>query len=108
MFDTSICASIIFEPVHDQVQIASALFQYCWRKDVCSEPSAMTSIPTSINELPDEILLKISSHAGTEDLSLIIAKVCKRFNNLARDLVLWKKLSYHCDDSSDINRTAEV
>ena len=73
-----------------------------------SEPSVLVNEPRSLNDLPDEILLKILSHAKPEDLSLIIAKVCKRFNNLARDLALWKKLSYHCDNSSDINRTAEV
>jgi len=88
--------------------MASTLRLYKRGKNVFSEPSVLANEPRSLNDLPVEILLKIFSHAGTEDLSLIIAKVCKRFNNLARDLALWKKLSYHCDDSSDINRTPEV
>jgi len=41
--------------------MASALLSYWRRKDVCSEPSEMASKPTSINDLPDEILLKIAS-----------------------------------------------
>jgi hypothetical protein len=75
---------------------------------VCSEPSVMASEPTSLNVLPEEILLKILSHFGPEDLCLIIAKVCKRWNVLAKDTVLWKTLSYDCDSSSDISRIAEV
>ena len=73
-----------------------------------SQPSVMASEPRSLNDLPDEILLKILSHVGPEDLCLIIAKVCERWNILAKDVVLWKKLSYDCDHSSDISRIAEV
>jgi hypothetical protein len=58
-----------------------------------------------LNDLPDEILLKILSHFGPEDLCLIIAKVCEKWNVLAKDIILWKKL---CDYSSDISRIAEV
>jgi hypothetical protein len=68
----------------------------------------MASEPTSLYNLPDEILLKILSHFGPEDLCLIIAKVCKRWNVLANDVALWKILSYSCDNSSDISRIAEV
>ena len=68
----------------------------------------MASETVSLNDLPDEILLKILSHFGAEELSLIIAKVCKQWNILAKDKALWKKLSYHCDDSSDYSRIAEV
>jgi hypothetical protein len=68
----------------------------------------MTSEPRSLNDLPNEILLKILSHFGPEELSLKIAKVCKRLYTLAKDVVLWKTLSYHCDGSSDINRIAQV
>jgi len=62
----------------------------------------------SLNDLPQEILLKIFSHFGPEDLCLSIAKVCEKWNVLAKDTVLWKTLSYTCDRSSDINRIAEV
>jgi hypothetical protein len=68
----------------------------------------MASEPTSLNNLPDEILVKVLSHFEAEDLCLIIAKVCKRWNVLANDVVLWKRLSYSCDDSTDISRIAEV
>ena len=68
----------------------------------------MASEPTSLSDLPDEILLKILSHFGPEDLCLIIAKVCERWNALTKDAVLWKTFSYSCDDSSDMSRIAEV
>jgi len=88
--------------------MASALLS-CWRrKDVCSEPSAMSSEPTSINDLPEEILLNILSYFGPEDLCLVIAKVCERWNALAKDVVLWKALSYKCDRSSDISCIKDV
>jgi hypothetical protein len=68
----------------------------------------MANEPMSLNDLPDEILLKILSHFGPEDLCLVIAKVCEKWNSLAKDVVLWKTLSYSCDRSSDISRIAEV
>ena len=73
-----------------------------------SKPSAIASGLRSLNDLPDEILLKILSHFGPEDLCLIIAKVCERWNVLAKDVALWRTLSYNCDSSSDISRVAEV
>ena len=98
----------IFEPVYDQVQIASALLPYWRRKDICTEQSVMASEPTSINTLPDEILLKILSHFEPEDLCLNISEVCERWNALAKDMILWKALSYSCDRSSDISHIKEV
>jgi len=68
----------------------------------------MASAPMSLNDLPDEILLKILSYFGPEDLCFIIAKVCERWNILAKAKILLKTLSYSCDDSSDISRIAEV
>ena len=68
----------------------------------------MASETMSLNDLPDEVLLKILSHFGLEDLCLIIAKVCERWNILAKDVVLWRTLSYECDSSTDISRIAEV
>jgi hypothetical protein len=75
---------------------------------VCSKPSVIACQPMSLNDLPDEILLKILSHFGPEDLCLIIAKVCERWNALANDVVLWKTLCYICDSSNDISRIAQV
>jgi len=72
------------------------------------EPSVIASEQRSLNDFPDEILLKILSYFGPEELGLIIAKVCERWNALAKDMLLWKTLSYNCDRSSDISRVAEV
>jgi hypothetical protein len=88
--------------------MASVSLSYKTRKDMCSEPSVIVCEPRSLNDLPDEILLKILSHFGPEDLCFNIAKVCKLWNILAKDVVLWKALSYSCDDSSDISRIEEV
>jgi hypothetical protein len=68
----------------------------------------MASEPTSLNDLPDEILLNILSYFGPEDLCFVIARVCERWNILAKDKILWKNLSYSCDHSSDRSRIAEV
>ena len=75
---------------------------------MCSEQSVMASGATSINDLPDEILIKIYSHFGLEDLCLIIAKVCEKWKDLAKDMIMWKKLSYSCDRSTDINHIKKV
>ena len=75
---------------------------------MCSESSVMASEPMLLNDLPEEILLKILSYFGSEDVCFIIAKVCKRWNILAKNVILWKKLSYECDSSTDISRIAEV
>ena len=75
---------------------------------MCSESSVMASEPMSLNDLPEEILLNILSHFGLEDLCLIIAKVCERWNILAKDIIRRKKLSYECDSSTDKSRIAQV
>ena len=75
---------------------------------MCSEISAMACIPTSINDLKDDTLLEILSYFGLEDLCLIIAKVCERWKFLAKNVILWKKLSYGCDLSSDISDIEKV
>jgi len=72
------------------------------------EPSAMASESTSITDLPNEILLDILSYFGPEDLCLIITEECKKWNFLAKDMKLWKALSYCCDHSSDISCIKEV
>jgi hypothetical protein len=68
----------------------------------------MASEPTSLNNLPDEILLKILSYIGPEDLCLNVTKVCEKLNVLAKDTILRKTLSYCCDRSSNISHIAEV
>jgi hypothetical protein len=68
----------------------------------------MASKMTSLNDLPEEILLHIFSHFGPEDVCLIIAKVCKKWNVLAKDKTLWKTLSYSCDYSFEFSRIAQV
>jgi hypothetical protein len=88
--------------------MGSTLVSCLRRKDVCSEPPVMTSESMPINDLPEEILLNILSHFGREDLCLIIARVCEKWNALAEDMILWKKLSYDCDRYSDISNIKEV
>jgi len=88
--------------------MASASLSYEMRKDVCSKTSVIACEPRLLNDLPELILLKILSNFGPEDLCLIIAKVCKKWNDLAKKKILWKTLSYCCDCSSDISRIAEV
>ena len=68
----------------------------------------MASAPKTLNDLPDEILLKILSYFGQEDLCCITAKVCEKWNILAKNKILWKNLSYSCDCDSDKSRIAEV
>ena len=75
---------------------------------MCSETSVFVCEPKSLNDLPDEILLKILSYFEPEDLCLNIAKVCQRWNILAEDVVLWKSLSYEFDESTDISDIEEV
>jgi hypothetical protein len=70
--------------------------------------SNRTTEGVSINDLPDEILLKILSHFGPEELSFNIAKVCKRWNALSRDVTMWKEKCYSCDNNSDISRVSKV
>jgi len=84
----------IFDPVYDQVQMGSALVSCWWRKDGFSEPSVIVCEPRSLNDLQDEILLKIFSYFEPEELWFIITKVCKRWKVLAKDVVLWRTLSY--------------
>jgi len=75
---------------------------------VSSETSLMASEPMSVNHLPNEILLKIFSHFGPEELCLILANVCERWNVLAKDKLLWKNLSYSCNRSTDISHIKKV
>jgi hypothetical protein len=88
--------------------MASALLSKWSIQDVSSEPFAIAGEPRSINDLPDEILLKILSHFGPEDLCLIIAEVCERWNALSKEVIIWTKMSYRCDRTSDISCVVQV
>ncbi|KAJ9586672.1 hypothetical protein L9F63_019710, partial [Diploptera punctata] len=70
--------------------------------------SLVTKRVISINEFPDEILLKILSHLTAEELCLVIADVCERWNAVAKDVVLWKNLTYTCDRVSRFTSALKV
>jgi len=75
---------------------------------MCSGPSAMANKPTSINDLPDDILLEILSYFGLEVLCFNISKVCERWKLLIKDVILCEKLSYCCDHYSHMRRIHKV
>ena len=97
-----------FEPVYDQVQMASATLSKRRRVDVISETNVMAGEPRSINDIPNEIMLKILSHFGPEELCFTTSRVSKRWNKLSKDKQPWERLSYRCDDTSDIDRVVQV
>jgi hypothetical protein len=78
------------------------------KKEVYCEPSVLESTPRSINDLPNEILIHILSYLGPDELIHNIAKVSDRWTFLAKDVQLWKSLSYNCGETSDISRISEV
>jgi hypothetical protein len=98
----------IFEPVYVQVELESVLLPFWMREEVFCEPPEVASQPTSVHDLPNEILLHILSFCAPEDVCFTISKVCKWWNALAKDVTLWKSLSYQCHPSSDFSRIAEV
>jgi hypothetical protein len=63
---------------------------------------------SSVNDFPNEILLEILSYFGPEDLLFVIPEVCDRWKALAKKVILWKKISYKFDRSSDLDRVVEV
>jgi hypothetical protein len=63
---------------------------------------------SSVNDFPNEILLEILSYFGAEDLLFVIPEVCDRWKVLAKNVTLWKKLTYKCDHSSDLDRVVGV
>jgi hypothetical protein len=98
----------VFLPVSDQVQMALELLSKNRREEVSIEPTPIVSESSSINDLPDEILLKILSHFGPEELIFSLADVCQKWNALTRDVTIWKKACYSCDYNSDISRISKV
>jgi hypothetical protein len=88
--------------------MASASLSKRRRKEKSSDKTLIVGEPRTINDLPDEVLLKILSHFGLEDLCFKIAEVCKRWNDLSRDVTIWKKISYSCYYFSDISEVLKV
>jgi hypothetical protein len=88
--------------------MASALLPKRRRGEISCEPCTFVSEPRSINDLPDEILLKILSHFGPEELICDIADVCDKWKILSMDRSLWKEASYSWDNSSDMGRIVKV
>ncbi|XP_047100739.1 F-box/LRR-repeat protein 7-like isoform X2 [Schistocerca piceifrons] len=58
---------------------------------------------TSIDDLPEEILIKIFSHLSFSELVDVARKVCRRWRKLSRDLRLWADKEYHVGVSRHCN-----
>jgi hypothetical protein len=52
--------------------------------------------------------MNIFSLFGPEELCLIIANVCRKWDDLSKDVGLWKKLSYKCGRTSDPSHITKV
>ena len=98
----------IFENVCDQLQMESSLVPCKKRSGVCPKANVTACETVSLNFFPDELILEIMSHFEAEELSLTLAQVCKRWNNLARNVTLWKTLHYEFSLYPDICRVKEV
>jgi hypothetical protein len=68
----------------------------------------MASETRSLNDFPAEIILEILLYLGPEDLTFNIPKLGDRWGALAKNKTLWKKLTYKCDRSTDLDRISEV
>jgi hypothetical protein len=68
--------------------MASAMLSMQRRVDAISETTITAREPMSINQFPEEILLKILSYCKPEDLCHTIPKVCERWNTLSKDVTL--------------------
>lgn len=53
-------------------------------------PNGRTS--TSVNDLPNEILLKIFSYLPQSELYYSVKRVCRRWNSIATDTALWRSI----------------
>ncbi|XP_054270787.1 F-box/LRR-repeat protein fbxl-1-like isoform X2 [Macrosteles quadrilineatus] len=51
----------------------------------------------SVNSLPNEILLEVFSHLDIYDITFSVMFVCKRWNIVARDSMLWNNLVFKVD-----------
>ncbi|RZF42603.1 hypothetical protein LSTR_LSTR001398 [Laodelphax striatellus] len=57
-----------------------------------------------INELPEELLLKIFSQLDILDISLNVVNVCHQWRQLAMNESLWRKLKFVCTNSMESYR----
>ncbi|XP_049842555.1 F-box/LRR-repeat protein 7-like isoform X2 [Schistocerca gregaria] len=63
---------------------------------VCHAPGVDAAVRhTSIDHLPDEILINIFSHLSFSELLDVVRKVCRRWRKLSRDSKLWADKEYH-------------
>ncbi|XP_049797735.1 uncharacterized protein LOC126215120 isoform X5 [Schistocerca nitens] len=58
---------------------------------------------TSIDHLPDEILINIFSQLSFSELVDVVRKVCRRWRKLSRDSKLWADKEYHVGVSRHCN-----
>jgi hypothetical protein len=68
----------------------------------------MSSDKGSLNDFPVEIILEILSYLGPEDLIFNVPTLGDHWGALAKNETIWKKLTYKCDRSSDLDRVYEV
>ncbi|XP_047100684.1 F-box/LRR-repeat protein 7-like [Schistocerca piceifrons] len=67
-----------------------------------SKPPSTGSWQMSIDDFPDEILIKIFSHMSFNELVRVVRKVCPRWKRLSQDSELWADKEYHIgSDTTD-------
>ncbi|PSN48714.1 hypothetical protein C0J52_08781 [Blattella germanica] len=105
------CLELEFLQLDGLIQMCSILLSLMEARlqlDSTTSTSLGTERFRSINDFPDEILLNILSYFGPEDLCTRIAKVCERWNDLSKDVTLWKTLTYRCDNESNLTSVVQV
>lgn len=56
----------------------------------------------SIHCLPNELLMKTFSYLHVSDVSLIVSKVCRRWNELSADIFLWSQLVFIVEEKTSL------
>lgn len=69
---------------------------------------ATLSTVLSINDLPDDVLLKIFEYVAYEDLALNVSCVCLRWKNIVDDPALWCGSTYACDERQSLDRVLQI
>ncbi|XP_049842516.1 F-box/LRR-repeat protein 7-like isoform X2 [Schistocerca gregaria] len=70
---------------------------------LCHMAEGAAAWRASIDDLPEEILIKIFSHLSFTELVDVVRKVCRRWRKLSRDLKLWADKEYHVGISQHCN-----
>ncbi|XP_049770817.1 F-box/LRR-repeat protein 7-like isoform X2 [Schistocerca cancellata] len=71
---------------------------------VCHTAGEDTAVRrTSIDHMPDEIMINIFSHLSFSELLDVVRKVCRRWRKLSRDSKLWADKEYHVGVSRHCN-----